>query len=118
MPLGEDLEIAKFRSLEVSTGVRLERQLAMTLERSGRSGDWVDPRTLQTYDAILGSIPDPRFFKLEGFVESLCSHLLKADVDWVVVDIGPLSNVQKAQVTDYVNTQLNTGDFIKVVILE
>ncbi len=108
VPLGDDSDIEDFRALEVFTGVRLERQLATTLERSGRGGDWVDPHTLETYDAILGNIPDHRFFTIEGFVKSLRSHLLKTDVDRVVVDIGPLSDAQRGQVTGYINTQLDT----------
>ena len=115
--LGTESDRKKFRPGEVVTGVLLERHLGTSLERASHIGDdWIDPRTNTTYDGVLGNMP-PEHYSLKGARTSIIDHVRKA-TGKIVVDIHQLTDAQKKEVKDFVNTELPAEQFAKIIILE
>ena len=115
--LGTESDRKKFRPGEVVTGVLLERHLGTSLERASHVGDdWIDPRTNTTYDGVLGNMP-PKHYSLKGAKTSIIDQVRKA-AGKILVDIHQLTDAQKKEVKDFVNTELPTEQFAKIIILE
>jgi len=117
VPLGTEADKKTFRPGEVVSGVLLERVLGTTLERAPHVGDdWIDPRTGTTYDGVLGNM-HPRHYSFEIAKRSIIQHVRKA-TSKIVVDVHRLSASQQAEIKEFVNTELPTEQFSKVIILE
>jgi HK97 family phage prohead protease len=87
--LGADKDNGNMRFGEISTAVRLERELGSPVSRSDRPGtDFVD-RFGRTWDAMGGSARD-EYFNFAEFTGRLQNKLNNAAADRIVLDISNL----------------------------
>jgi hypothetical protein len=99
--LGADPGIGgRFRPEEAETGLRVEAQRGITLQRSPHEGaDWIDPASGKSYDAV-GNF-DGRYLNLSKFLDEVVAHSRKADC--VPVDVSQFSAEQRSDVRRFVD---------------
>ncbi|WP_454786363.1 WXG100-like domain-containing protein [Mycobacterium antarcticum] len=103
LELGTDPAIGGFRPAEAETGLRIEHELGITLERSPQgSSDWFDPMTGESYDAVGNFDGKHLKYQWEHLQASIVDHLEKAD--YVPVDVSRFSAAQKAMVEEFVRS--------------
>ena len=87
---------------EISTAVRLERWLGVSLERYADGGvaDWYDPSTGKTYDAVGGGVPNEKL-KIGDIIVSLDGHLARPGLDKIVLDYNGLNYHNANQLDRY-----------------
>jgi CdiA C-terminal tRNase domain len=91
----------RLTAAEQATAARLQAQRGVTLQESTHLGaEYVDDMG-RTYDA-LGNPRASQFWNEAEFLESIDSHLLKAN-DFTVLDLTGFPEVQKAVVRRFVN---------------
>ncbi|MEE6175389.1 hypothetical protein [Mycobacterium sp. 050134] len=99
----------RFRLDEAETGLRVEAQRGMTLQRSSHPGaDWIDAATGETYDAV-GNF-DGRYLNMDGFFRDVEDHLKKAK--YVPVDVSQFSAEQRTVIRRFVTGLNNLNVFI------
>ena len=97
------------------TGVLLEREHGVRLERSPHEGvDWIDTSGA-TYGGILGNMPAQRY-SIEAVRRAIRRHVRKS-VDHVVVDLHQLGEEQANEVEEFINTELPAAEFSMIIIL-
>ncbi|WP_234794062.1 alpha/beta hydrolase [Mycolicibacterium flavescens] len=111
--LGTDPDIGgKLRRSEAETGLRVEWERSITLERAPGdvAGDWIDSGTGASYDAV-GNFP-ARFFEAQwpNLRSQIVSHLKKAD--FVPIDVSKFSAEQRQLVREFVRSLDNERAFI------
>ena len=100
---------------EISSGVRLERQLGRTLQRSSDLAyEYIDSSG-KTYDAVGGNIPNSKFNLLD-FTSSIETHLMKQGLDRTVVDLNGLSSENATAVMNLLNT-LTASQRTKIIVI-
>jgi hypothetical protein len=106
--LGFDIENKQFRHHEADAAENIEQDIGRPLERldpknprhAGRAGDWVDPISGRTYDAV-GPVPAGHF-QLAPFTSQIEEHLLKTGVDVLWVDLTGLSAADRRDVLAFI----------------
>jgi hypothetical protein len=93
-----DPDVGRFRPAEAETGLRIENETGVTLERlpGDSPGDWRDTATGKTYDAV-GNF-DGKFFDKQwaNLKEQILKHLDKAD--FVPIDVSKFTPEQTQKV--------------------
>jgi hypothetical protein len=101
--LGSDPDIGgAFRQSEAETGLRVEWEQDISLVRApaGISGDWIDPISGRSYDAV-GNFPAKYFDgQWPNLQTQIIDHLNKAD--YVPVDVSKFSAEQRQLVREFV----------------
>jgi hypothetical protein len=110
--LGTDIRSGQYRPAEADAALRLERRVGPLKRDPSETGDWVDARG-KIYDGV-GPVPASRF-RLEEFVASIRSHLLKSGVDYVVVDASTLTTGEVAQVNAFI-ARLSALDRARIIL--
>ena len=92
-----------FNEWEAQNGYHLEQKLGVRLERTQeeRDGDFRDPKTGVTYDA-LGPSPSEHF-DFSQYKDSFNAHLNKS-VDKISVDVTGYTDAQKSQVRSLIDS--------------
>src|SRR5271157_6072224 len=80
--LGTDPATGKFRPAEAEAGARLIQRVGPLKRDPTGDADWVDADG-KSYDAV-GPVPKDHF-NADSFCDSINSHMLKQDLDKVVV---------------------------------
>src|SRR5262249_33606886 len=109
----------EFLAHEAEAASHIEQQFGNKLERidpkrpdhATLAGDWVDPVTRRTFDAV-GPHPFPAALKSEkgikAFEESIRAHALK-DVDVIFVDLTGMDATVASRIRTFVANLLKTG---------
>lgn len=98
-----------FRSGEAETGLRVEAQRGISLQRSGHPGvDWIDPATGDTYDAV-GNF-DGKYLNIDAFLKQINEHQYKAK--YVPVDVSQFSAEQRTVIRRFISGLGNSNVFI------
>jgi hypothetical protein len=109
--LGMDPDVGRFRPAEAETGLRVELERDVELERlpADSPGDWRDAETGDTYDAV-GNF-DGKFFdtQWDNLKMQIERHLLKAD--FVPVDVSKFTPTQRLIVEEYIQSLNNPQIF-------
>jgi CdiA C-terminal tRNase domain len=91
----------RFRPDEAETGLRVEAQRGITLERSPHPGiDWIDGATGKSYDAI-GNFDGRYLNNMDEFLGEIERHVGKAD--YVPVDVSQFSAEQRSDIRRFVS---------------
>ncbi|MCV7199591.1 hypothetical protein BST12_26825 [Mycobacterium angelicum] len=89
-----------FRPREAETGLRVEAQRGISLQRSPHPGvDWVDPATGKTYDAV-GNFSG-QYLNVDEFLGEIRRHARKAD--YVPVDVSQFSAKQRTIIRRFID---------------
>ena len=98
--LGTDPRTGQYRQGEADAAARLEEKVGPVKRDPSGDGDWVDPSG-KTYDAV-GPVPDSKYFNEQAFNSQIDRHLLKQNLDNVVVDMSNLTPAQQNAVAEHI----------------
>jgi hypothetical protein len=107
--LAYDTESKRTVRHEADAGEHIETSLDRALERydpkvhgQHKTGDFVDPKTGHTYDAV-GPVPKAAPFDVKKFTKSIEAHLDKKGLDIMWVDLTGRTAAERAEVLTFIN---------------
>jgi hypothetical protein len=110
--LATDPASGRYRLSEERAALLLEQRTGPLQRDPTGASDWIDQQG-HSYDAV-GPVPVGRF-DLAAFTEQIGRHLLKAGIDFVVVDVSGLSAAERSGVRGHVN-RLRPGQRARVLV--
>jgi hypothetical protein len=93
--LGLDPASGRYRPLEEQAALRLEQRVGPLQRDPTGTSDWIDAQGI-TYDAV-GPVPVGRL-NVRAFLRQIDWHLLKQELDKVVIDLTDFSAAERRAV--------------------